>query len=191
MNKKMENPVTFLNNTTAALTEMDELIPKELQMPVGIAVSKQRGCVSGRRWFHCGDLVLFFLSYSHHGMYVARNRRSSSTTILDWRVRDRHHSGSHQVLRREEGGGKGSPIRSVDHRSVVHITRKIEIGRCDKQRNTHTGKDRNGYDTSRTTIGTPRQKKRRLGKHSPTFKKRIMNGRDIDKIQKQCSREFD
>mmetsp|Transcript_15692 Transcript_15692/g.32250 ORF Transcript_15692/g.32250 Transcript_15692/m.32250 type:complete len:113 (-) Transcript_15692:321-659(-) len=34
----MENPVTFLNNTTAALTEMDELIPKELQMPVGIAI---------------------------------------------------------------------------------------------------------------------------------------------------------
>ena len=61
MNNKMENPVTFLNNTTAALTEMDELIPKELQMPVGIAVSKQRGCLPGRRCFHFGDLVLFFL----------------------------------------------------------------------------------------------------------------------------------
>ena len=36
----MENPQTLsINNTTTFVEEMDQIIPKHLQLPVGIAVS--------------------------------------------------------------------------------------------------------------------------------------------------------
>ena len=58
----MENPV-FLpisNNTILDITEMDQFIPKELQMAVGIAVCQPYYCVR-RQFVSCIVFVLFIL----------------------------------------------------------------------------------------------------------------------------------
>ena len=44
----MENPLsaTFSNNTLLSNTEMDQFIPKELQLPVAVAVCKLIDCLT-------------------------------------------------------------------------------------------------------------------------------------------------
>lgn len=59
----MENPIlaTLSNTTSLTISEMDQLIPKELQMPIGIAV--RQPCCCDCCYFstlqHCSRCVSF------------------------------------------------------------------------------------------------------------------------------------